>query len=56
MGEMMASNAMMSSYSEAYNVFTELRESDTLREAGYELLEGEWPDSYDEVGRHRRPE
>ena len=49
MGEMMASNAMMSSYSEAYNVFTELRESDTLREAGYELLEGEWPDSYDEV-------
>ena len=49
MGAMMSSNPMMSAYSENYNVFTELRENKTLRDAEYELLEGSWPESYDEI-------
>ncbi len=49
MGTMMSANPMMSAYSENYNVFTELRENETLRDAEYELLEGSWPENYDEI-------
>ncbi len=47
--EIMSSNSMMSAYSESYNVFSELRENETLRNAEYELVEGSWPENYNEL-------
>lgn len=47
--EMMSANAMMSSYAENYNVFTELKENEMLRDAEYNLVEGSWPENYDEI-------
>ncbi len=45
MAQMMNANAMMSAYSSNYNVFTELRENTTLRDASYELISGSWPEN-----------
>ena len=49
MSELLSVNPVMSAYSDSYNVFTELRENENLRDASYELLSGSWPESYDEA-------
>ena len=49
MSQIMSANPMMSAYSSNYNVFTELRENTTLRDASYELVSGSWPENYDEI-------
>ena len=49
MSELLSVNPVMSAYSDSYNVFTELRENENLRDASYELLSGSWPENYDEA-------
>ncbi len=49
MSELLSVNPLMSAYSDSYNVFSELRENDGLRDASYELLSGAWPENYDEA-------
>ena len=49
MSELLSVNPLMSAYSDSYNVFSELREDEGLRDASYELLSGAWPESYDEA-------
>ncbi len=49
MSEMLSVNPMMAAYSDSYNIFTELRENENLRNASYELVSGSWPENYDEA-------
>ena len=49
MSELLRVNPLMSAYSDSYNVFSELREDEGLRDASCELLSGAWPESYDEA-------
>ena len=49
MSELLSVNPLMSAYSDSYNVFSELREDEGLRDASCELLSGAWPESYDEA-------